>query len=76
MKTEPKKHDLVITRLFDAPVELVWKAWTEPEFVMQWWGPNYFTCPSAAIDFREGGTFVLFGFGIFLYRNIIEIWHV
>lgn len=51
----PKKRDLVVTRAFDAPIELVWKAWTKPEHVMQWWGPEYFTSPSAEIDFREGG---------------------
>jgi uncharacterized protein YndB with AHSA1/START domain len=52
----PKNRDLVITRVFAAPIELVWKAWTEPEYVMRWWGPDYFTSPSAEIDFREGGT--------------------
>jgi uncharacterized protein YndB with AHSA1/START domain len=41
---------------FSAPIELVWKAWTDPEYVMRWWGPDYFTSPSAKIDFREGGT--------------------
>jgi uncharacterized protein YndB with AHSA1/START domain len=51
-----KKRDLVFTRVFDAPVELVWKAWVEPERVKQWWGPERFTCPVAKIDFREGGT--------------------
>lgn len=51
-------RDLVITRVFDAPVELVWKAWTEPEYVMRWWGPKAFTSPSCKIDFREGGKFV------------------
>jgi len=51
-----KKRDLVVSRLFDAPLELVWKAWTEPEHVMRWWGPNYFTSPTCEIDFREGGT--------------------
>ena len=51
-----KKRDLVVTRLFDAPLALVWKAWTEPEHVMRWWGPNYFTSPTCEIDFREGGT--------------------
>ena len=40
----------------DPLVELVWKAWTEPEQVMKWWGPDYFTSPSAKMDFREGGT--------------------
>ncbi len=53
-----KKRDLVITRVFDAPVKLVWKAWTDPEYVMRWWGPTGFTSPSCKIDFREGGKFV------------------
>ncbi|HET7090443.1 MAG TPA: SRPBCC domain-containing protein [Anaerolineae bacterium] len=56
MSTEPKKRDLTVTRVFDAPVEQVWKAWVEPEMVMQWWGPEGFTCPLAEMDFREGGT--------------------
>ncbi len=50
-----KKLDLVVTRVFDAPVERVWKAWIDPQQVMQWWGPDHFTSPSAQIDFREGG---------------------
>lgn len=53
-----EKQDLVITRVFDAPVEVVWKAWTDPEYVMRWWGPTRFTSPSCKIDFREGGKFV------------------
>ena len=51
-----KKRDLVFTRVFDAPVGPVWKAWVDPEMVKQWWGPEGFTCPVAKIDFREGGT--------------------
>jgi uncharacterized protein YndB with AHSA1/START domain len=51
-----QKRDLVVTRVFAAPIELVWKAWTDPEYVMRWWGPDHFTSPSAKIDFREGGT--------------------
>src|SRR6266446_6551148 len=51
-----RKHDLVVTRVFDAPVERVWKAWVEPEMVKQWWGPEGFTCPVAKMDFREDGT--------------------
>lgn len=53
-----EKRDLVITRLFDAPVETVWKAWTDPESVMRWWGPTGFTSCECKIDFREGGRFV------------------
>ena len=56
MPDVPKKKDLVIMRVFDAPVAAVWKAWTDPEQVKLWWGPDHFTCPSAKIDFREGGT--------------------
>jgi uncharacterized protein YndB with AHSA1/START domain len=48
-------EELVIERVFDAPRELVWKAWTEPERVMSWWGPKDFTCPHCEIDFRVGG---------------------
>ncbi|HEU4387519.1 MAG TPA: SRPBCC domain-containing protein [Blastocatellia bacterium] len=50
------KKDLVVTRVFDAPVESVWKAWSDPDLVKRWWGPTGFTSPVAKIDFREGGT--------------------
>ncbi len=55
MNTEPKTRNVVVTRVFDAPVEQVWRAWVEPEMVKQWWGPTGFTCPLAEMDFREGG---------------------
>jgi uncharacterized protein YndB with AHSA1/START domain len=44
-----------VTRIFKATVDQVWKAWTDPEQVKRWWGPDMFTCPRADIDFREGG---------------------
>jgi uncharacterized protein YndB with AHSA1/START domain len=47
--------NVVVTRILDAPVEEVWKAWSDPEYVMRWWGPTGFTSPSAEIDFRVGG---------------------
>ena len=50
-----KKKDLVFTRVFDAPVEQVWKVWVEPKMVMRWWGPDGFTSPSAKMDVRKGG---------------------
>jgi uncharacterized protein YndB with AHSA1/START domain len=53
-----EKEDLVVTRIIDAPIELVWKAWTDPEHVMKWWGPKYYTSPSCKIDLREGGRYV------------------
>jgi len=48
---------MVVTRVFDAPRELVWKAWTDPKYVMQWWGPKGFTSPVCKMDFRVGGKF-------------------
>jgi uncharacterized protein YndB with AHSA1/START domain len=50
---------MIITRVFDAPRELVWRAWTDPQYVMQWWGPKGFSCPSCEIDFRVGGKYLL-----------------
>ncbi|MDB5276507.1 MAG: hypothetical protein JWR61_1462 [Ferruginibacter sp.] len=44
-----------VTRTFNAPVEMVWQLWTEPQLVKRWWGPKHFTAPVAKIDFREGG---------------------
>lgn len=44
-----------VTRTFNAPVEMVWKVWTDPELIKRWWGPKHFTSALAKIDFREGG---------------------
>lgn len=52
------KQDIVVTRIVDAPVDLVWKAWTDPKYVVRWWGPQFYTAPSAKVDLREGGKFV------------------
>jgi uncharacterized protein YndB with AHSA1/START domain len=50
------KKDLTVTRIFNAPVASVWKAWNDPDQVMKWWGPDKFTSPSCKMNFREGGT--------------------
>lgn len=55
MITITKENSLVITRVFDAPREMVWKAWTDAENVKHWWGPTGFTAPSCSIDLRIGG---------------------
>ena len=52
------KPDIVITRLFNAPVKLIWKAWTVPEHFMRWWGPKDFSCPVCTLDFRVGGRYI------------------
>lgn len=56
--TDQNKKELVIERTFDAPVETVWKYWTEPEYFKKWWGPNIFTCPVSQIDFKVGGKYL------------------
>jgi uncharacterized protein YndB with AHSA1/START domain len=55
--TAAAERELVIGRIFDAPRELVWKAWTEPERVRRWWGPKGFTAPVCKIDLRVGGVY-------------------
>jgi uncharacterized protein YndB with AHSA1/START domain len=52
-----KEPELAITRIFDAPRELVFKVWTDPKHVMRWWGPKDFTAPYCTIDLRLGGVF-------------------
>jgi uncharacterized protein YndB with AHSA1/START domain len=46
---------IVIERLFDAPVGLVWQLWTQPEHFKQWYGPNGLSVPVAEMDVRVGG---------------------
>jgi uncharacterized protein YndB with AHSA1/START domain len=52
---ESSGWDLVITRVFDAPRALVFKAWTDTKHMAQWWGPNGFTNPVCELDVRVGG---------------------
>jgi uncharacterized protein YndB with AHSA1/START domain len=49
---------VIIERVFDAPRELVFKAWTDPELIKKWWGPEHFTAPSATVDLRVGGKYI------------------
>lgn len=51
-------HELRIERVFDAPRQLVWKVWTTPELIMQWWGPEYFTSPICIVDLQVGGKYL------------------
>ena len=56
MSGDHETHDVVVTRRFAATRERVWKAWSDPDDVMRWWGPQGFTSPTCRMDFREGGT--------------------
>jgi len=70
----------VISRVFDAPRERVWKAWTEVEQMKQWWGPKGYTVTHCTVDLRPGGKghYCLRGpdgselWGRFVYREIVR----
>jgi len=49
------KNAVVIERTFDAPADLIWQMWTQPEHFQKWYGPKGFTVPVAEIDVRVGG---------------------
>ena len=49
------ERELTLTRTYDAPRALVYKAWTDPKLVAQWWGPKMFTNPVCEVDARPGG---------------------
>lgn len=55
MRKENKSNELYISRLYDAPVEVVWEAWTDPDQVAKWWGPRGFTITTHSKDLKVGG---------------------
>ncbi|HEU5005164.1 MAG TPA: SRPBCC domain-containing protein [Candidatus Saccharimonadales bacterium] len=51
--------EVVFERTYDAPVEKVWQAWTNPEELKKWWGPNNVTIPECEIELEVGGRFYI-----------------
>lgn len=51
-------ENIVLVRTIAAPIESVFKAWTDPTIVMRWWGPRSFTSPTCTIDLSEGGKYI------------------
>ena len=76
----PNKYNVLITRTFDAPREVVFRAWIDQEQTKKWWGPKYFTNPVCELDARPGGSILIHMRGpdgtIFpmrgIYREIVE----
>lgn len=74
------KRSLNITRLLNAPIDLVWKVWSTPDLIKIWWGPDGFTNTISEMDFRTGGRwkFVMHGpdgtdyRNEYTYREIVE----
>jgi uncharacterized protein YndB with AHSA1/START domain len=55
MSARKKNNEIKITRVYDAPVKLVWDAWTDPDQVAEWWGPRGFTLTTHSKDLGPGG---------------------
>jgi len=78
--TMPSDREVVMTKVFDAPRKLVWKAYTDPKLIPRWWGPRYLTTTIDKMDVRPGGAwrFVSRGpdgseFGFHgVYREIVK----
>lgn len=75
----PAEQAFVVTRTFNAPLDLVWKAYTEAERLTKWWGPKGFKMIRCELDLRPGGTFH-YGmespdghrmWGKFVYREVV-----
>lgn len=70
-KSNTQDRELRVSRLLNAPLPLVWEAWTQPEHLCNWWGPDGFTCTISKMDVRHGGQWhlVLHGPDGTDYRN-------
>jgi uncharacterized protein YndB with AHSA1/START domain len=58
-KSNTHDRELILSRTLDAPVELVWEVFTNPEHLAQWWGPDGFTNTITTMDLRPGGDWLL-----------------
>ena len=58
MPERSNANEIRIIRIYDAPVETVWDAWTDPDQIAQWWGPRGFTTSTHSKDLRPGGSWV------------------
>jgi uncharacterized protein YndB with AHSA1/START domain len=54
---EPEKQEIIITHIYDAPRELVWKTYTDPKLRPQWWGPENVETTVEKMDVRTGGEY-------------------
>ncbi|CAD5270850.1 MULTISPECIES: SRPBCC family protein [unclassified Imperialibacter] len=57
--TDTSDRELRISRLFDAPIGLMWEVWTDPNHLKNWWGPDGFTNTISKMDVRNGGEWSL-----------------
>lgn len=63
-KNNPADRELIISRLLNAPIDLVWEVWTNAEHIKNWWGPNGFTNTISNMDMKKGGEWNLVMHGL------------
>lgn len=68
------ENALVIERVFNAPRQMVWDAWTKPEIMKQWWGPAGWSSPDFEMDFREGGKYLASMEGPMPDGKVVKVW--
>ena len=57
-KSKTADREIKISREFDAPIELVWEVWTNPDHIKNWWGPNGFTNTISRMDIKKEGEYL------------------
>ena len=80
MQVEVNDREIVFTRMFDAPRQLVWDAWTKKEHLLEWWGPHGFTSKDCSVAFKAGGNLLITMVGMggeypchFIFDEIVPI---
>ena len=77
MTADKAPRHLDLTRTLDAPRALVFKVWTQPQHLAQWWGPHGFTVPECTVDLRPGGALRIrmtgHGFDEVMHGEFVEI---
>ncbi|MCL4305591.1 SRPBCC domain-containing protein [bacterium] len=81
MRVEIKDREIVFTRMFDAPRQMVWDAFTKKEHLLAWWGPHGFTNKDCRVDLKPGGQFTITMVGpdggdypcLFIFEEIVPI---
>ncbi len=59
MQVDVNDREIVFTRMFDAPRQLVWDAWTKKEHLLQWWGPHGYTNKNCSLELKLKGNFLI-----------------
>ena len=80
MPVEVKDREIIFTRMFNAPRQMVWDAWTKKEHLEKWWGPHGFTNKDCSISLKPAGKFLITMVGMggefpceFIYEEIVPI---